>query len=73
MIDFVILGGLILGVCLVAWLMLRPKQTSNVTKSRRGRADQPRRKRLSDVPTNHDVKIEKIGEARINTSDRRKR
>lgn len=73
MIELVIFGGIILAVCLVAWFILRPKTIRPVTKSRRKTTDRPGKKRVSDAPTNRDMKIEKIGESIIRCTDRRKR
>jgi heme/copper-type cytochrome/quinol oxidase subunit 2 len=63
---------IIIVIIVVAWIFLRPKRNHNTKDTRHRKADRPGEKRVSNVPANRDPKIEEIGKAVINSSDRRR-
>jgi hypothetical protein len=73
MMEIGIIAGVIVVVCVVAWIVLRPKTTQKGTATRSNKADRPGEKRVSNVSSNKDSKIEGIGESIIKSSDRRRK
>jgi len=72
MLEISILVGVIVIICVLVWMVLRPKNIRD-KKIKSSKAGGPGEKRVSNVPSNRDLKIEGIGESIINSSDRRKK
>jgi len=73
MMEIGVIAGVIVVVCVVAWIVLRPKTTQKKSSAMSSKADRPGEKRVSNVSSNKDSKIEGIGESIIKSSDRRRK
>jgi len=73
MLEIGIIAGVIVVVCVVVWIVLRPKTTQKGSTAMSSKTDRSGEKRVSNVSSNKDSKIEGIGESIIKSSDRRRK
>jgi len=65
MLEIGIIAGVIVVVCVVVWIVLRPKTTQKGSTAMSSKTDRSGEKRVSNVSSNKDAKIEGIGESII--------